>query len=1143
MEIDRLRFLTVIAVFGAGLTPQAARASGDWYEAPAPTLSDYLQRLPAKSPGQILAETNPAKAGKQPEVSALVLELAERSKKESADKLLPEVDALLAKARAARCSPGDYGLIHDLRDVLLSAPTEAASYMAWRCDRDIGDSSLQELDAKLNAASKAMRPHWLYLKGAAEFNSGHKDLAEPFFARVVDEYPKHPRAEAALFMRGRCLVSVSRSDNYSETRIGDTKAHEHAQACFKDYLKRYPHGRFVADVYGWLGALAWDEDDYTGALNNYIQQIETPGHPENLKSAGIMMEKVLRNISQHPKGNEGFMVVARHPQAAMAMLYLVLGSPDAMGAMDLYYDDTLKNPGLTLREWRARLLPQLASAVAAQKQVYENGPWESRCLIILAHAASGAGKQEEALRLLAMAPKAESSDDLLFAKAIFLQRAGKPKEAIPVFRALLERYPSSPLAAGARIRFALALQDNHQAGMALVQLHKLVEQASAPVDGVEAIVSAQDRPIQLSPPDAEISGIESVFYPNFGNAETSQINQEIDTLLNFAPIPELATALEEGALEPGFATAVRAALASRALAHEDYTSAKRYMTPAQYGLAAAALEELTGKAAKAETRKEQPALQMRLGDAWAANRGKLLGIPLDTVSKKETLFPGDVANAEKHRQQNGKALGFKDADAELEAREELRHATRWWLSAARTLPGTPLSAAARLKVLEALAATARTNSYTYERAGAENLTSVSRQIYDRLQKECPDAPEAAQAAYWNASGTAVGGASWIPYGYYGDDDWRLHEQGYRWNDFGAFGAESVSFQEGIDEVQALRGNNEDVPALQARVKRLLSEELSPVARNSAEDLALFLNEPGVTAEMAHVYLELRLDVMACAHTGEGWGNRIKGLPENADIDAVVRSRIAKARQDPQMKPVRDYIDFLDAAVVANHRVSVSTKEMSKGEPLTYLVRDYPTLEKMIRAFLKEYPASKKREAARLLLARAVFRLSWPEYDSVDAPKGAPGSCMLTGPKPFQTEPFDPRRVMAELDSYDHDYPNGRYAADIRNMRAAVLWRAGTDWKRALGLTIDLLDNGPADLEWDASLRLANLFADLADPTRRSALLKAIRQNPRAVELLEAYIQKAPGNLDHPLVLMSAFLGDRLGFKVEAKPAATKPVAD
>ena len=75
------------------------------------------------------------------------------------------------------------------------------------------------------------------------------------------------------------------------------------------------------------------------------------------------------------------------------------------------------------------------------------------------------------------------------------------------------------------------------------------------------------------------------------------------------------------------------------------------------------------------------------------------------------------------------------------------------------------------------------------------------------------------------------------------------------------------------------------------------------------------------------------------------------------------------------------------------------------------------------------------------------------------------------------EPFDPRRIGAALNAYDREFPHGRYAADIRNLRGLLAWRT-QDWGLAIALTLRTLADGhDAVLQAEAARRSHNLFVD------------------------------------------------------------------
>src|SRR5437016_9232752 len=112
---------------------------------------------------------------------------------------------------------------------------------------------------------------------------------------------------------------------------------------------------------------------------------------------------------------------------------------------------------------------------------------------MLVHASSASGNHAQALQLSQISPdQLNQSDDLLFARAIALQRAGKTHEAIDAFQTFLNTFPKSPMTPGVKIRLALALADNHQAGDAIATLRDLL--ATAAPDRGTSISAAEESP-------------------------------------------------------------------------------------------------------------------------------------------------------------------------------------------------------------------------------------------------------------------------------------------------------------------------------------------------------------------------------------------------------------------------------------------------------------------------------------------------------------------------------------------------------------------------------------------------------------------------------------------------------------------------
>ena len=105
------------------------------------------------------------------------------------------------------------------------------------------------------------------------------------------------------------------------------------------------------------------------------------------------------------------------------------------------------------------------------------------------------------------------------------------------------------------------------------------------------------------------------------------------------------------------------------------------------------------------------------------------------------------------KRNNGVALGQAKVDEQLDDLDELHHAARWWMRAARLVPGTPLAAKARLLALESMPKIARASSYGETRAREIAAGKASREIYDKLRSESPQSAETAEAAWWSIPDT------------------------------------------------------------------------------------------------------------------------------------------------------------------------------------------------------------------------------------------------------------------------------------------------------------------------------------------------------------------------------------------------------
>ena len=1162
LGLRNLRPLIVagLAAFGS---PEA-RATGDFYEEPLQTLSEYLKldQLPAKSFEQILTETSPPETsppnGELPEVN-FAAELQALADKTGPAALAP-LDELIGLARSS-AGVAVLNLLNDIRDVFAgpASADEAAAYLKWRLGqadrfgvnfepkkpdapyegRPTLDASLvADIERQLAKASPALKPHWLYLRGAVEYRVGNIGESQPWFERVTKEFPKSPRTEVALYMNARCQMWRTRSPEYTQQdlRIVESERPK-AKKLFDEYFAKFPKGRHRGDPLGWYAAYAFDGHDFATALRYYVEQLALVDHPELHPMAAQMIERVLSRLASEPK-DKAFAEVAKHPPAALALVYLIINTSESDNYNGEY--DSID----AVRGWRRNVLPKLAAALSAQAKLYQDAPWKPRHLAILAYALSGAGQHEQALKLLQTAGVATAdNDDLLFARAVVHHRTKQPAEAVTTLRTLLEKFPNSPLAPGAQLRLALALSDNHQAGEAVLALRPLLLKPRENAAPPEPAADQQPVDSQAVSADAEEEA-DNEFYRESGGIyallfpiDLDQVRALIDTLLNFAPVEELAATARTEGLEPVVRLQFTEAIAQRLLAKEQFDEARKFMTPAQFSLVAEPIAALTREARAATDPKARAAACLKLGDAWAAARGKLLTFPLDTDETRRKVYLSAAPNANLRRADAAPFIGAAgNIKLDLENRDELRHAFNWWLEASDAAPGTDLTAQALWRALRAMPQIADVSPFTYERALTRKWGETSKKLYDRLRTECANSAEAKRLAVsWDFPPLKKATPEAETYrAYRSEADILMPAEEI-------FGAAEDYFDGrklGEELLQAAKDLLDDVSKANPGVLKARVDQLTVKAKanftglydarwvNFFEDLQLFLAQPDIAPEVRERYLALRIQFLSQSAIGGG------GYDEKGP-DAEIQKELETALADAKTKPAADFFEFLDLAVIANHFTFVTINKEKKAaeekDEETYRTRDYPLLAKKADAFLKKYPQSPKREGARLLHARAVFKASeevplrkfvtWPQ-----APRWEGGNeTLLTA-----QEPFEAKRVQAALDAYDKEFPNGRYAADIRSYRAGVAQRQ-RDWKTALALSAaQLEDTEREDLRGAAARRLVELFNQLTDERTRPEVLAEIKANPKARDLLAKYL--AFESTAHPLRYMGGWLRTQLASK-------------
>jgi TolA-binding protein len=1117
MAFTRLTPSAILLTLGLG-TVHLFATGGGYDEVPI-ALDYYLQRVPAKSVSQIYAEMGDAASSAQP-IELPHDELIRDFSQGPSAKLVGKIDHLLAQSRSPYAGPIQINLLQDLRDVAgnqQATGTEMGAYARWRFDHldvfkkaemntwekpKLPQTGLPEIEAEISKSSKPMLAHWLYLKGAFYYMNGDDTQSETYFDRVLSEFPNNPRAEPALFMKGRCRLSQSVTQNDDGMQSDATKKDE-AKVIFQSYLSKYPKGRYLSDVIGWLGGVAYRSSDPAAALGYYTRQLEMKDHPENFGAALVMIEKVLAR--ERPDNQATLDEVAEHPPVALALAYFALNFTQAKeGDNDQDYD--------VFNAWRHAVLPKLGQAVLRHKNLYQGEAWQDRYLAILIHAASDQGDQKQALDLIAMGNKSPAAnDDFLFAKAMVLQRSGTLADAEKTYRELLAKFPKSPLFRGARYRLALTLHDQKRDGEALLELAALR-------DYHLSLRGLPPAPMPAAGDEARPADEPSALGIDYSGAPDEEVAQTMDAILNFAPLPELETALKAAGNkgQEEFRGDLSQVLQERYLDHDDFRQAARFSDMPQVRKQWTTMAEKSDALEKSTGPETAKACQ-DMADFWVTNRKILPAMPLDSLDTRNSLLFG--SDADTHRAVNATLLSYPHPEDELESREGLWHAIKWWSKASATHESA-IAPAALWSIIKSRRTIAEVNPYTWKRAIDGQAGPDSKADYDQLMAKYPNSPEASHAAaYWSFSQTlprsgyerySVGydrdnlSEDWLTAmglsrdAYFYDENWRSTQDKFKQLTTDAGKIDAKEFAQRVTALRADIGKN--------------ATSIEDANRmNCLNDLVQFSQIDGIAPDIRATYVKARVQLLY------GVDRDLSG-PAEPQVD------LAAFRRQPGTEKIQDFIDFLDLARTAGQLIDVPVKDLEKdGQPMTISCRNYQALLPQATAFLEKYPKSPKREAARLLQIRAIVRSSRPKEVpwSIDWPAANQWDDEYA-PRFLTLAPFDEKQVNDAFGAYVAEFPHGQYANAILALRAdtALIQK---HWGEALDDLLSLLDQQTApELHNGSAGELAYIFDQLDKDDRRQEVLNAILKRPMARKDLTAYLAT------DSLSLLKDYLNSKLG---------------
>lgn len=544
-------------------------------------IGEYPERFPGKTLQQIRDEWEPAPvdawsvAELQSEAGALVKDWA----------LLPEEERKNRVSRLAEENRrGEYrkrfaNLSQDMADLAGADLAEAKSYLEWRmnhlheddgffdglpagswdekpgqkAEREsawIGKRNQEagEITARADTAGSALRPHWLVQAGALEFRHGRLQEAGYYFQRVLDDFPQHPRAEAAVLMLARLRWEEWRGQVRNPVR-DDKQRHKLQDAWWRacqSYREKYPQGRFLRDLDGWEAGYHLGNGSAEMAMSLFLSQTKDPAHPEVRRRAFQQIEWMLDELVevQRLPWDE----IAQEPLVALRMGYHLLDSRSQTdqgaimhrrGGGDHRVLESLA-PDLAAVRSRARQAWSLLDAALDRQSVTYRGKFAPVrgtlhlwSLISRGHAAVALGMEEKEI-------SGPAADDLALARLFARVKTGRHAEAARYIEAFQTKFADSPLNRGLTLRVVDAWVELGRIETALPLLWDMMEGR----DTATRHEQIEERP--------------SLHLPG-------EVAQRVTALLSFAPLDRLAKAAGAAKGRPHLRAALCGALRIRHL--------------------------------------------------------------------------------------------------------------------------------------------------------------------------------------------------------------------------------------------------------------------------------------------------------------------------------------------------------------------------------------------------------------------------------------------------------------------------------------------------------------------------------------------------------------------------------------------------
>lgn len=1091
------------------LAPLVLACGPYFYQAP-PPLEQYPQRLPGKGWRDLFAEAKPA-AADAASMADLVRKCGELVKalpQHPVAERLAKVDQALEQNRE-----GDYRLrvanfLIELREIANDDKTlgAAGTYLEWRLgtladragfigsppakawnmtDEDLAAATrdyderirlrVAAFDHAMSTAIGELTPNYQVQKAACLFENGKLEEAGQVFAEVAANWPDHPRAEVAGFMRGRCLLEqsrrMSRAPKADLQQVGALR--KEAAETFQASLEKYPRGRFVPDLKGWLAAVSADQGDYGMAIRLQMERLKLQPTREVTRSVMRECDQFFAELLQQEHDEYRLtLLMEAMPWAeivtepAIARLFVFQALDPAMRAQMMpgarpFEDDDAAVRYVQSRRDRSRPFARqgLIHLGEAVVKLASGKAADPGSLLVLGWASLQGGEAEQAGILFEQALRQVRTDELLQGRAAALAACGRHAEAASAYQALKTEFPDSVIAKNVAFDHAIERFRGGQAGEAFLDLLVLNK----------GNLTWDQKPPYLHP--------------------RKELLQWIDTIAQFGPLDQLAGPLANLPEDSREAELLRGIVRCRALSAGRFDLARRYLDPVlieseegnrtdyhvpHFGKDHAhwqqEIESLAGALEivedAAKESRDMTSYHLKIGRRWKELRGKL-GLPLQSAF---AFAESEPEKLDLIRRKNGVLIGLsvEEVTRELDSRDELAHALKHFLEAAKS-KDPEIAVPALEEANEAIFRLAEFSQYRLARAVETDAAALSASLVARLKKEYPGRAETARAASWTFTPPAVT-QPWMAGDY---SSWRAAEamawavvrsDGSRWSWSGEDRAAEDAAGKLLEGIAAL-AKPEAVEMGEIRVRlagwQKEFDELRPKLSegtvlgvvNRLDDLVTAAAVPEINADLFQRYANLRLNDLPPPPAEGEWA------------------------------PLAPWLAVLELY-----------RSAPAGGPS----------EESWRRYLMQYPDSPKSEAVSLVLLRQQVRryCRVPQVERFDFPEAPiPGGYKRTrqGMKPDASALVG---LEDEIEIHLKRFPNGRYASDVALLRVNVAIES-RNYDRALAdLATVLADPMHPELRMNASLHLADCGLRLLDLKERPSVAAAFRKNPAAMPFLK-----------------------------------------